>query len=80
LLHHTAAAIVTYFALGAVFNLFTIPALEKAGRWVNTGETYGWVLNGEWSGHGVQIATSAALWIVLPLTLGLVRTLRREVR
>jgi len=29
LLHHTAAAIVTYFALGAVFNLFTIPALEK---------------------------------------------------
>src|SRR5262249_44115978 len=50
LLHNTAAAIVTYFALGAVFNLFTIPALEKAGRWVNTGETYGWVLNGEWSG------------------------------
>jgi hypothetical protein len=32
LLHNTAAAIVTYFALGAVFNLFTIPALEEAGR------------------------------------------------
>ena len=80
LLHNTAAAIVTYFALGAVFNLFTIPALEKAGRWVNTGETYGWVLNGQWSGHGAQIAASAALWILLPLTLGLVRTLRREVR
>lgn len=80
LLHSTAAAIVTYFALGAAFNLFTIPALEKAGRWVNTGETYGWVLNGEWSGHGAQIATSTALWIVLPLTLGLIRTLRREVR
>lgn len=79
-LHNTAAAIVTYFALGAVFNLFTIPALEKAGRWVNTGETYGWVLNGEWSGHGARIAASAALWIVLPLTLGPVRTLRREVR
>jgi hypothetical protein len=80
LLHNTAAAIVTYFALGAAFNLFTIPALEKAGRWVNTGETYGWVLNGEWSGHGAQIATSTALWIVVPLTFGLVRTLRREVR
>jgi len=38
------------------------------------------VPNGEWSGHGAQIATSTALWIVLPLTLGLVRTLRREVR
>jgi hypothetical protein len=80
LLHNTAAAIVSYFALGAAFNLFTIPALEKAGRWVNTGETYGWVLNGEWSGHGAQIATSTVLWIVLPLAIGWARTLRREVR
>jgi hypothetical protein len=79
-LHNTAAAIVSYFALGAAFNLFTIPTLEEAGRWVNTGETYGWVLNGEWGGHGAQIATSTALWIVLPLALGLIRTLRREVR
>jgi ABC-2 type transport system permease protein len=79
-LHNTAAAIVTYFALGAAFNLFTFPALEKAGRWINTGQTYGWVLNGEWAGHGPQIVTSTLLWIVLPLTLGLVRTLRREVR
>jgi hypothetical protein len=38
------------------------------------------LLNGEWSGHGAQIATSTALWIVLPLTLGLVPTQRREVR
>jgi hypothetical protein len=80
LLHNTAVAIVSYFALGAAFNLFTIPALEMVGRWVNTGETYGWVLNGEWSGHGAQIATSTVLWIVLPLTLGWGRTLRREVR
>jgi ABC-2 type transport system permease protein len=80
LLHNTAGAIVTYFALGAAFNLFTIPALEKAGHWVNAGETYGWVLNGEWSGHGAQIATSTVLWIVLPLTFGVVRTLGRDVR
>jgi hypothetical protein len=32
------------------------------------------------AGHGAQIATSTALWIVLPLTLSLIRTLRREVR
>ena len=47
---------------------------------VNTGEPMDGVLNGEWSGHGAQIAASAALRIVLSLTLGLVRTLRREVR
>lgn len=80
LLHNTATAIVTYFALGAAFNLFNIPALEKAGQWVNTGQTYGWVLSGEWRGHAGQIVTSTLLWIVLPLTLGLARTLRREVR
>jgi len=79
-LHNTAAAIVTYFALGAAFNLFTIPALEKVGRWVNTGQTYGWMIEGKWGGHGAQIATSTLLWVALPLTLGLVRTLRCEVR
>jgi ABC-type transport system involved in multi-copper enzyme maturation permease subunit len=79
-LHNTAAAIVTYFALGAAFNVFTVPALQKAGQWLNTGQTYGWILEGKWSGHSAQIATSTLLWAVLPLTLGLVRTLRREVR
>jgi hypothetical protein len=34
LLYNTAVAIVSYCALGAAFNLFTIPALEMVGRWV----------------------------------------------
>jgi ABC-2 type transport system permease protein len=80
LLHNTAVAIVSYFALGGAFNLLMIPALQAAGRWINTGQTYGWVLNGQWAGHGDQIATSTLVWIALPLTLGLIRTLRREVR
>jgi hypothetical protein len=57
-----------------------IPALETAGRWLNTSQTYGWVLYRQWTGHVGQIVTSTLLWTVLPLTLGLVRTLRREVR
>ena len=80
LLHNTAAAIVTYFALAAAFSLLMIPALQAVGNWINTGQTYGWVLNGQWAGHGAQIATSTLLAIVLPLTAGTVRTLRREVR
>ncbi|MGB8876761.1 MAG: hypothetical protein WCD11_10615 [Solirubrobacteraceae bacterium] len=78
LLHNTAVAIVSYFALGGAFNLLMIPALQPAGRWINTGQTYDWVLNGQWAGHGGQIAVSSLLWIALPLALGLIRTIRRD--
>jgi ABC-2 family transporter protein len=78
-LHNTAAAIVTYFVLAGLFSLLMIPALEKAGDWINTGQTFGWMLAGDWSGHAAQIAVSAALWIALPLAVGTVRTVRREV-
>jgi ABC-2 type transport system permease protein len=80
LLHNTAVAIVTYFVLGGALSLLMIPALQSAGNWVNTGQTYGWVLDGQWAGHGAQIATSMLLWVVLPLATGIVRTRRREVR
>ncbi len=80
LLHNTAVAIVSYFALGGAFSLLMIPALQAVGRWINTGQTYRWVLDGQWAGHGGQIATSTLVWVALPLTLGLARTLRREVR
>lgn len=79
MLHYTAVAIVSYFALGAAFSLLMIPALQAAGRWTNTGQTYGWVLYGQWAGHSGEIAVSSLLWIVLPLSLGLIRTLRRDV-
>lgn len=79
-LHNTAAAIVSYFALGGLFSLLMIPALEKVGDWINTGQTFGWLLTGDWSGHAAQIAVSAVLWIALPLAVGTVRTVRREIR
>ena len=71
LLHNTAVAIVTYFALAGAFSLLMIPALQATGNWINTGQTYGWVLDGQWAGHGAQIATSTLLWVVLPLTAGI---------
>jgi hypothetical protein len=79
-LHNTAAAIVTYFALAAAFSLLMIPALQQVGDWVNTAQTFGWMLSGQWSGHGAQIAASATLWVAVPLAIGTVRTLRREVQ
>jgi hypothetical protein len=80
LVHNTAAAIVAFFALGGLANLFSIGALRGIGHWVNTGQTYGWILEGRWSGHGAQMVVSSLLWIGLPLALGARRTLRREVR
>ena len=63
----------------ALANLFLIGTLVGVGRWITTGETYGWVLNGEWAGHGGQIARSTVIWIALPLALGMARTLGRDV-
>jgi ABC-2 type transport system permease protein len=79
-LHNTAAAIVTYFALAGVTSLLLIPAVEQAGRWVDTGETFGWMLAGQWSGHAPQIATSALIWVALPLAIGTIRITRRDIR
>lgn len=79
-LHNTAAAIVTYFALGGLVSLLMIPAAQKAGSWVNTTQTFGWMLSGQWSGHSTRIAASAAFWILLPLAVGIVRTISRDVR
>jgi ABC-2 type transport system permease protein len=70
---------VTYFAVAGAASLLMIPALERAGQWINTGETFGWILNGQWSGHAAEIAASAALWIALPLGIGTVRTIRRDI-
>jgi energy-converting hydrogenase Eha subunit E len=78
-LHNTAAAIVTYFALAALTSLLLIPAVAKVGDYVNPSQTFGWVLTGDWAGHGAQIASSAATWILLPLAIGTIRTLRRDV-
>jgi ABC-2 type transport system permease protein len=80
LLHNTAVAIVTYFVLGGALSLLMIPGLQATGNWVNTSQTYGWVLYGQWAGHGAQIATSTLLWVALPLAGGIARTRRREVR
>jgi ABC-2 type transport system permease protein len=78
-LYNTAAAIVTYFALAGVTSLLLIPAVQQAGNWVNTGETFGWMLAGQWSGHAAQIASSALIMIAVPLAIGAIRITRRDI-
>jgi ABC-2 type transport system permease protein len=78
-LHNTAAAIVTYFVLGASISLLMIPALAKAGNWINTTQVFGWMLSGQWSGHVAEMAVCASLWVLLPLTVGTIRTICRDI-
>lgn len=79
LLHNSAAAIVLFFLLPTVFG-FLGAALKDVGKWIDTGTTFNWMLEGEWSGHVPNILVSAVLWLVLPLIFGLVRTARREIK
>ncbi|MPZ96505.1 MAG: ABC transporter permease [Propionibacteriales bacterium] len=81
-LHNSAAAIVLFFVIPTVWSILatTIGAMEDVGRWLDTGQTFMHVLASEWDGHTAQILASVAVWIVLPLSAGLVRTIRREVK
>ena len=78
-IHNTAGAIVLYFVLPTLMMIVGV-AIRSLRDWVDTATTFVWLLRGEWSGHWAQIATSIAIWVVLPLAAGLIRTTRREVR
>lgn len=80
LLHNTAAAIVLFYVLPTAWTVVAIGALERLGEWLDTSQTFGWVLTGDWDGHWGPILTSTAVWVVLPLVIGLARTVRREVK
>jgi len=79
LLHNTATAIVAFYVLPVVWSLLAIAALNRVREWLDTAQTFGWVLAADWDGHVARILTSVAVWVVAPLAVGLVRTFRREV-
>lgn len=78
LLQSSPLAITASFALPA-----SIALLAKASKlvsdWIDMSTTWSWVLENDWAGHVPRISFSIAFWIALPLTLGVVRTMRRDV-
>lgn len=84
LLMNTAAAIVLYYVLPIAWNvLFTlVGSLESSAPWLDFNTAIGPV----YEGHTLQgddwahVAVSGSIWVLLPLALGLVRLLRREVK
>jgi ABC-2 type transport system permease protein len=79
LLLNTPAAIVLFLVLPTLWTLLSFGWLENLGRWLDTAQTYRYILESDWAGHTGPILVSLAVWIALPLALGIVRTLRREV-
>jgi ABC-2 type transport system permease protein len=82
LLMNSPLAIVLYFALPTVWTILTesIRALRTAATWLDINVTTlpmteTAMTAGQWGRLGV----SAAAWVLLPLVLGTVRVLRREV-
>ncbi|MPZ63413.1 MAG: ABC transporter permease [Propionibacteriales bacterium] len=77
----TALAIVLYFIVPFAWSLLTIvPALDEVGEWLDTSRTFQWLAEGEWDAHAGPIVVSTTVWVLVPLVLGVVRTLRREVK
>lgn len=84
ILLNSAAAIVCYFILPIAFSIVANiwGALRDIAPWIDFGSAqqplFGAVdMTGEQWG---QVATSAAIWILLPFLLGLVRVIRVEVK
>jgi ABC-2 type transport system permease protein len=78
LVHNSAAAIVSSFALPIAFALLG-RAWQPIAAWLDYSTAFSWVLDGQWAGHTPQILVSVVLWVALPLGAGLVRTVRREI-
>lgn len=78
----SAPAIVIYFALPTAWSaLGSIPALEGAARWLDTSRALNPLTDHLMSGlEWARAATALALWMLLPVLIGLWRIARAEVR
>ncbi|WP_454165440.1 ABC transporter permease [Gordonia iterans] len=85
LILNTPGAIVAYFALPTVLSLVSelVPAFgDRLGDWVNLDQTQApfmsdtWASGGEW----IRLVVSSLIWIGIPLSLGIARILRAEVK
>jgi ABC-2 type transport system permease protein len=87
LLMNTAAAIVAYFVYSLIlptvvgFLGFLSETFEKVAPWIEFNTAQVPLFTGDYQPTGeqwAQIATSGTIWLILPLTLGIMRLLRVE--
>jgi ABC-type transport system involved in multi-copper enzyme maturation permease subunit len=82
LLLSSPLAIVLYFVLPLVFTILvsTVSALDWVRDWLDLSTTTMPMYEGALEGQGwLQLATSSALWLLLPMVVGWVRIQRAEI-
>ena len=82
LLHSTPVAIVAYFAVPTAWSILTgtVSALAGTGRWLDPSTAWNHLAGGTMTATTwAQVATTAAVWIVLPVLAGGWRVLYRPV-
>ncbi|MEU2350674.1 hypothetical protein [Modestobacter sp. NPDC049651] len=82
LLLSSPLAIVTYFALPIAFTILVnaVSALDWVRDWLDLSTTTTPMYDGELDGQGwLQVATSAALWVLLPMAAGWLRVERSSI-
>ena len=82
LLLSSPLAIVTYFVLPTLFTVLVslVSALDWVRDWLDLSTTTGPMYEGTLDGQGwLQVGTSVALWVVLPMAIGWLRIQRTEI-
>jgi ABC-type transport system involved in multi-copper enzyme maturation permease subunit len=82
LLLSSPLAIVLYFVLPTAFTILvnTVSALDWVRDWLDLSTTTMPMYDGDLDGQGwLQVATSVALWLALPMVLGWLRIRRAEI-
>lgn len=79
LLGHTAAAITVYYVLPTAWAIIASNLLQEREEWLNVFSAVERLSAFDVAGHVPMIATATSFWIVLPLVLGTLRSLRRNV-
>lgn len=84
LLMNSAFAIVMIFMLPTLWSVLTemVRAVQKPAQWLDIGVTNGLLIDNTVTMHAddwAKLGVSVAAWVVLPIALGLIRLLRREV-
>jgi ABC-2 type transport system permease protein len=82
LFRSTPVAIVVYFAVPTAWSILTgtVTALSGTGHWLDPSTAWNHLAGGTVTGTTwAQVASTAAVWVVLPLAAGLWRVTRRPV-
>ena len=83
LIMNSAGAIVTYFAIPTIWGILTgtVTWFAQIGTWVDLNTTTIPLSTHEMDGEAwLRLAVAVSIWVLLPLVLGWMRLLRRELK